>query len=391
MKIQIERYDAQNLAVSFPDGFNEELLNAVRAVPGRRWNSEKKIWIIPDRESSRKIIAEQISKIKQKRIEEQKQFPFEHEIEKLRNILKAKHYSPRTTEAYEKWTRQFLKEFGRSKPLGQNEINQFLTNLAVKENVSPSTQNQAMAALLFFFRFVKNENPDSLSSVIHAKQKKRLPTVLSRNEVQTIISKLSGSKQLAVLILYGTGIRLNEVLNLRLMDIDFELNEIIIRRGKGNKDRRVMLPKSLIPRIKEQMEKVCDLHEQDLKDGWGKAEVPDSYLNKYPNAGKELRWQWLFPQKNRWINPQTNQQGRWHMDESLLQRAFKQAVNEARITKPASCHTLRHCFATHMLEDGYDIRTIQALLGHSDIKTTMIYTHVLNRKAGEIVSPLDRM
>ncbi|MBS7257883.1 MAG: integron integrase [Methanobrevibacter sp.] len=390
MKIQINRFDEKNLRVTFPEGFDYELLNLVRSVSGRMWDNENKQWLIPDTEFTKKILYSKIKEYEMRHKLRIQQIPFNAEIEQLKKVLTAKHYSSHTIDAYLGWVKQFLKKYENHSILAQNEINEFLTELAVKLKVSPSTQNQAMAALLFYFRFVKNENPDSLNSVIHAKTKKHIPVVLSRSEVGMILNRMTGSKQLAAMVLYGTGIRLNEVLSLRIMDIDFEMNEIVVRNGKGGKDRRVMLPALIIPQLKDQIKKVKVIHDQDLKDGWGKAKIPDSYLKKYTGAAKEFRWQWLFPQKNRWVNPETKEEGRWHLDESLLQRAVKQAVLESGISKPATCHTLRHCFATHMLEAGYDIRTIQELLGHSDVRTTMIYTHVLQNRTKEIISPLDR-
>lgn len=391
MKIKIERYDDNYFAVTFPEGFNNDLLNAVRGIPGRQWLNEKKVWLIPDTPLSKKMISESVSRIENKEINEMKKFPFFKDIEKLKNILAAKHYSPKTVIAYEKWVRLFLMEYKDVPIVGQEEINEYLTKLAVKHKVSASTQNQAMAALLFYFRFIKNADSESLNGVIHAKYRKRIPVVLSREEVLKIISLMEGSKQLAAQILYGTGMRLNEVLSLRVMDVDFELNEIIVRHGKGDKDRHVILPQSLVYKIKGQIENVRKIHNQDLADGWGKVELPSSYEKKYSSAGKEFCWQWLFPQKNRWVNTESGEEGRWHLDESLLQKAVKKAVLESGITKPATCHTFRHCFATHLLEDGYDLRTIQELLGHSDVRTTMIYTHVLNNRKTEVVSPLDRL
>ena len=313
-------------------------------------------------------------------------------IIKMKDLLKARHYSQRTIECYERWVKDFLNTYSDYKEeIGQKEINAFLTRLAVKAKVSASTQNQALAALLFYFRFVKCDNPNDLQSVIRAKKKPRIPVVFSRQEVRDVISHMSGSKQLATKLLYGTGMRLNELLNLRILDLDFDRGEIIVRYGKGSKDRHVMLPQSLVPELKQHIQKVKKIHEQDLRDGWGSVPLPGGLAQKYADAGKEFKWQWLFPQKNRWKNEQTGEQGRWHLDETLLQRAVKQAILEAGINKNASCHTFRHSFATHLLENGYDIRTVQELLGHNDVKTTQIYTHVLNKGANGVVSPLDRM
>lgn len=390
MKILLTKYDEKNLAVSFPEGFDEKLLDAVRKVPHRKWNNEKKIWLIPDSELSKKTLKENLEKIEVPQKFPQKENPYTAEIVKYQDVLRAKHYSENTIDAYTKWVKEFFEKYG----LNKNSIkytNQFLTGLAVKYHVSASTQNQAMSALLFYYKYVREENSDSLKNIIHAKQSKTVPTVLTPGEVAQIISFIPDDKKLVVELLYGTGMRLNEALNLRVMDLDFERKEILVRRGKGSKDRRVMLPQKLIPRLKEQIEAVHKLHKKDLSDGWGKVKIPDALLRKKPSLGKELGWQWLFPQKNRWINPVTNEEGRWHLDQSLLQKAVKQAVIQSGIPKTATCHTFRHSFATHLLESGTDIRTIQELLGHSDLRTTMVYTHVLHRPAGEIVSPLDKM
>jgi integron integrase len=315
--------------------------------------------------------------------------PDSQELQKLKEILTAKHYSPRTIENYLYWTKSFLRSQKNQSLNEEEQINSFLTGLAVKQNLSAPTQNQALAALLFFFRFVRNKDPENFKNIIHAKNKRRIPCVLSKEEVHAVISRLEGSKQLATEILYGTGMRLNELLGLRILDIDFDRNEIIIRCGKGGKDRRVMLPKSLIPKMKEHIACVKLLHEKDLAEGWGKVLLPPSILKRSPESAKEFRWQWLFPQKNRWKNAKTGEEGRHHIDESILQKAVKKAIQEAGIIKNASCHTFRHSFAPHLLENGYDIRTVQELLGHSDVRTTMIYTHVLSKGAREVVSPLD--
>lgn len=381
-------------AVSFPQGFTRPVLDAVRSVKGRRWNEDKKVWLIPDTRESFDALLNSLygtglfTASVPKEAEEAR--PEKDDLQKLRTILQAKRYSPRTQECYERWTKEFLRLYGNcGERLGLKHINGFLSHLAVKKIVSASTQNQALAALLFYFRFVLNEDVESLSGLIRAKSKRRVPAVLSKEEVVLVLNRMDGSKRLAALLMYGTGIRLNEALCLRVMDIDFGRGEITVRSGKGGKDRRVMLPQSLSLQLKKQIDCVKALHEKDLAEGWGKAQVPANVESRSPNAGKELKWQWLFPQANRWKNPMTGQQGRHHMDESLLQKAVKKAMAEAHVNKNASCHTFRHSFATHMLENGYDIRTVQELLGHSDVRTTMIYTHVLNRGAKDVVSPLD--
>ena len=397
MKIEIKPYNDSFIAVGFPEGFNTDLLNSVRTIPKRKWNNDEKIWLVPNSPEALNQLKMNVYNTGLFNVDEdipdKKQIPIvpSASIKKMQEVLKAKNYSEKTCEAYKKWVQAFLSKYNLEQNLGQAEINAFLTELAVKKHVSPSTQNQALAALLFYFRFVKDENPVELASVIHAKKKERIPVVFSRQEVVSVISNLSGSKQLAAELMYGTGMRINEVLALRILDVDFDMNEIIIRHGKGDKDRHVMLPQKLVPKIKEQIAAVKKIHQKDLEAGWGKVAMPNQLEKKYPMAAKELKWQWLFPQAHRWKNKETGEEGRWHLDESLLQKAVKTAILEAGINKNASCHTFRHSFATHLLENGYDIRTVQELLGHSDLRTTMIYTHVLNKGAGGVVSPLDRM
>ncbi|MBO4858884.1 MAG: integron integrase [Treponema sp.] len=425
MNISIKSYDDSSFSVQFLDGFSTPLLNAVRNVPGRRWDSDRKIWLIPD---NQKAVDQLLKNIFETGLFNLPQRDFEKtaasrsqdsiinsEIRKLTEALTVRHYSEHTKQCYKKWVEDFLQkqvsDLGRDDlhqndlqeddfhaddfqkdyfhVVGEVQINEFLKDLALKKHVSASTQNQALAALLFYFRFVKNTPVMELGSVIHAKKKERIPVVFSRDEVARVIGCMYGNKKLIAKLLYGTGMRLNEALNLRILDLDFDRNEIIIRHGKGDKDRHVMIPQKLVPELKAHIEKVRQIHNQDLADGWGAVVLPGALVGKYQSGSKEFKWQWLFPQKNRWINAQTGEQGRWHLDESLLQRAVKQAVLEAGVNKNASCHTFRHSFATHLLEIGYDIRTIQELLGHSDVSTTMIYTHVLNRGAGGVVSPLD--
>jgi len=273
--------------------------------------------------------------------------------------------------------------------MGEPEINAFLTHLAVKERVTASTQTQALSAILFLYRYVIGREVGDLGHVIRARKPKRLPVVMSREEVKAVLSNLTGDKWLMASLMYGTGLRLMECLRLRVQDIDFTRKEILVRDGKGAKDRITMLPESLKGPLQDYLKRVKAIHERDLAEGWGRVLLPSALDRKYPNAPKEWRWQWVFPQENRWKNPKSGEEGRHHIDESLVQKAVREAVSRAGLTKRATCHTFRHSFATHLLEGGYDIRTVQELLGHSDVKTTMIYTHVLNRGPAGVRSPVD--
>jgi integron integrase len=307
--------------------------------------------------------------------------------------LDAKHYSPRTREAYIKWLERFFL-FHKGIPLDrleEKDINSFITALAVETEVSSSTQNQALAAILFFYRQVLGRPVDDLGDVIRAKKPVRLPVVLSRDEVKKLLSVMKDDRRLAARLMYGTGLRLSECISLRVQDIDFDRNELLVRNGKGAKDRVTMLPESLKKPLKEHLDRVQAIHEQDKSEGFGKVPLPGSLEKKYAAASQEWGWQWVFPQGRRWKNDETGDQGRFHMDESTMQRAIHDAVLLAHITKRASCHTLRHSFATHLIENGYDIRTVQELLGHCDVKTTMIYTHVLNKGPSGVHSPLDNL
>jgi integron integrase len=273
--------------------------------------------------------------------------------------------------------------------MGEPEINAYLTHLAVKEKVSASTQNQALSALLFLYRHVLDREIGDLGEVIRARKPRHIPAVMTREEAKAVLSHLKGDKWLMASLMYGRGMRLMECLRLRVQDVDFARNEILIRDGKGAKDRITMLPESVKAKLQEHLMEVKKIHERDLADGWGRVQMPTALDRKYPHAPADWRWQWVFPQENRWVNWQTKEQGRHHVDESLIQKAVREAVANAGITKHATCHTFRHSFATHLLEAGYDIRTVQELLGHNDVKTTMIYTHVLNRGPGAVRSPAD--
>ncbi|RMH30926.1 MAG: integron integrase, partial [Nitrospirae bacterium] len=252
-----------------------------------------------------------------------------------------------------------------------------------------STQNQALSALLFLYRQVLGREVGELGELVRARRERRLPEVLTRREVEAVLNQLSGDYWLIASLLYGTGLRLMECLRLRVKDVDFERGEILVRNGKGAKDRVTMLPDALREPLRQHLRRVADLHRRDPADGWGKAPLPGALERKYPAASREWAWQWVFPQEKRWKNQRTGEEGRHHIHETLVQRAVKAAVRRANVAKRASCHTLRHSFATHLLEAGYDIRTIQELLGHKDVSTTMIYTPVLNRGGRAVRSPLD--
>jgi integron integrase len=274
--------------------------------------------------------------------------------------------------------------------MGSAEVNAFLTHLAVELQVSASTQNQALAALLFLYRVLLERDLD-LEGVVRARQKRRLPVVLTPGEVRAVLERMDGVEALVSEVLYGSGLRLMEALRLRVKDLDFERRELTVRDGKGSKDRRTMLPLGVGERLRVQLRKVRLLHEKDLAEGYGSVQLPGALRRKYRNADKQLNWQWVFPQHQRWRNDQTGEQGRHHLDPSLVQKAIRRAVIEAKISKAATSHSFRHSFATHLLERGHDIRTIQELLGHNDIRTTMIYTHVLNRGPFGISSPADNL
>ena len=299
--------------------------------------------------------------------------------------------SLRTEEAYVGWVQRFIRVHDRRHPrmMGAREVEAFLTLLATRDQVSASTQNQALAALLFLYREVLEQQLPWMDDIRRAQRPERLPTVLSRDEVQALLAQMSGVTWLMAGLLYGAGLRLMECLRLRVQDIDFARREITVRHGKGGKDRRTMLPATGTDALHGQLAEARRLHERDLAAGFGAVWLPDALARKYAGAAREWVWQYAFPASTRSIDPRSGVVRRHHLDETVLQRAVKLAVRRSGITKPATCHTLRHSFATHLIESGYDIRTVQELLGHKDVSTTMIYTHVLNRGAGGVRSPLD--
>jgi integron integrase len=315
-----------------------------------------------------------------------------HEIlNAMRNVMALRHMSRRTEEAYTYWVKRFVRFHENRNPAAMHEphIKSFLTYLAEEEDVSASTQNQAFNALLFLYRHALQTELGAIGLIPRATRTARIPVVLSRHEVAAVLQSLSHPYQLMAAILYGSGLRLRECVRLRIKDIDLENGEIIVREGKGEKDRYTILPGSLLPAVEEQIARAKHLWNEDVHHGCGYASLPDALERKYPNASRELGWQYLFPAAKLSIVPGTTSIRRHHADESALQRAFKEGLSATGIVKTASCHSLRHSFATHLLEEGCNIRTVQELLGHKDLRTTMIYTHVQDRARLRIRSPLD--
>lgn len=314
-------------------------------------------------------------------------------LDLVRDRIRVKHYSLRTEQAYIHWIKRFILFHGKRHPkdMAAPEVEAFLSHLATEKNVSASTQSQALSALLFLYREVLGIELPWLENLTRAKKPQRLPVVLTVAEVKAILVRLDGRNALMANLLYGAGLRLMEVLRLRVKDVDFGMRQITVRDGKGFKDRVTMLPESVIEPLQRYLQKVGEIHQDDLRAGFGEVHLPYALERKYPNAGREWGWQYVFPSSQRSIDPYSGKERRHHLDEKVLQRAIKVAVRDAGITKPASCHTMRHSFATHLLQSGYDIRTVQELLGHKDVSTTMIYTHVLNRGGRGVTSPLDSL
>ena len=314
-------------------------------------------------------------------------------LDQVRGKIRLKHYSLRTEQAYLDWIKRFIRHHGKRHPreMGAAEVEAFLTHLAVAGRVAASTQNQAKSALLFLYREVLEVELPWLDNVQQAKAPRRLPVVLTRDEVHALLGRMHGTHWLVASLLYGTGMRIMECLRLRVKDVDFARGEILIRDGKGFKDRVTMLPATLAAPLGDHLAQVRALHDRDLSAGGGEAALPYALDRKYPGAGKEWGWQYVFPATALSTDPRSGAVRRHHLLDQGVQRAMKQALHAAGMAKPATPHTLRHSFATHLLESGYDIRTVQELLGHSDVSTTMIYTHVLNRGGRGVVSPIDRM
>jgi integron integrase len=312
-------------------------------------------------------------------------------LDRVRDKIRLKHYSIRTETAYVDWVRRFVNFHHRRHPreLGPEHVEAFLSHLAVQRNVAASTQNQAKSALLFLYKEVLGSELPWLDNVETAKRPQRLPVVLTRTEVDAVLSRMHGTNSLIARLLYGSGLRLMEAVRLRVKDLELECCEILVRDGKGAKDRVTMLPSSLVDTLRAHLVLVRELHAQDVAAGLPGVYLPYALDRKYPNAPREWAWQYVFPSDRLSVDPRSGLRRRHHVDEQNVQRAMRQAIRDAGVAKFATPHTLRHSFATHLLQNGYDIRTVQELLGHSDVSTTMIYTHVLNRGGRAVLSPLD--
>jgi integron integrase len=314
-------------------------------------------------------------------------------LDKVRDRIQVKHYSYRTEEIYVQWIRRFIlfHKYLHPSEMGSDEVNDFLSYLTVNENIAASTQNQALSAILFLYREVLELELGLNLDTVRAKRPRTLPTVLTVTETLEILNNLTGVYQIIAKLLYGSGLRLNEALELRVKDLDFTQQQIVVRDSKGMESRVTMLPRNVVEQLQEHLQIVKRLHQQDLARGYGEAHLPFALNEKYPNAAKEWIWQYVFSSSTITKDPRSELMCRAHLHASGMQKTLKQAVSSAKIEKQVGCHTFRHSFATHLLQNGYDIRTVQKLLGHKDVKTTMIYTHVLNRDVKEVISPLDRM
>jgi integron integrase len=312
-------------------------------------------------------------------------------LEQVRQAIQSRHYSYMTEKAYVGWIKRFIFFHNKRHPaeMGEPEIARFLSSLATDAKVSASTQNQALHSILFLYQEVLQRKVGFVDGVVRAQRPKRLPVVLTREEVRKILGTMNGTPWLMAMLLYGAGLRLMECCRLRVKDIDFSQSAITIRHGKGGKDRHTMLPAAAKDRMYKHLQHVKRLHDEDLKQGLGRVALPNALDRKYPNAPRDWGWQWVFPATSHYTDRINGEKRRHHLHESVRQKAFKEARIKAQVFKLAGCHTLRHSFATHLLEDGYDIRTVQELLGHSDVSTTMIYTHVLNRGGKGVRSPAD--
>ena len=314
-------------------------------------------------------------------------------LQQIKDQCKVLHYSKSTADTYANWCKKFILFNNRTHPseLNEKDITLYLSHLAIDRKVSASTQNQALNSILFMYKHILETELPKMDDIVRAKKPRRIPEVFTENEVISIINKLNGTAKLVVQILYGSGLRLNEALSLRIKDVDIDNSKLHVHAGKGNKDRITILPISLKGTLELQIEKVKAIHEIDIENGYGFAPMPNALDKKYPVAGRELAWQYLFPADRLSTDPETGEIKRWHIFDSTIQRNVKRAMTQAKVFKHGSCHTFRHSFATHLLQSGVDIRTVQTLLGHSNIQTTMIYTHIVNDNYKYMISPLDHL
>jgi len=406
--MRIRPGEAGMLVVHLP--YSPEGVARIKTIRGRRWHPEEKYWTVPRTDG---VLARLLALFADRPVEvdptlwpdgrhRAQDVPADPAppdcshglpglLERVRQALRARHYSRRTEQAYAAWIVRFVEFHGRRDPaeMNEREVNEFLTHLAVGACVAASTQNQALAALLFLYDSVLRRPLGRIEGVVRARRPRRLPVVLTPQEVRAVLDNLDGTPRLVCALLYGSGLRLLECLRLRVKDIDLQRNEITVRDGKGGKDRVTMLPTAVKPALQAQLGNVRRQHEKDLARGLGRAPLPDALTRKYPGADRQWIWQWVFPASSHYIDAYTGVRHRHHVHESVIQRAVKEAVRRAGVPKPASPHSFRHSFATHLLEAGYDIRTVQELLGHKDVKTTMVYTHVLNRGGKGVRSPMD--
>jgi integron integrase len=397
--IRIEPGEAGRLIVRLP--YTPERVAKIKTVDGRRWHGPEKYWSIPgDADAPARLSAlftgERVELAASLRAVVAAPVGAPRVpnafLEKLSESIRSRHYSRQTEKTYVGWARRFMERTGPNPDeLDEAAVGSYLTSLATESHVSASTQNQALNALLFFYEHVLGKKLGLIDGVVRAKRPERLPVVLSKDEVRRVFSHMSGVPRLQAMLLYGSGLRLLECCRLRVKDLDWDQNQLVVRAGKGDKDRYTTFPSSLREQLRVHLASIERQHQADLAVGLGRVELPNALARKYPNADKEWGWQWVFPATSHYTDRETGQRRRHHLHESVLQRAFKEARIKARIAKPAGCHTLRHSFATHLMEDGYDIRTVQELLGHADVSTTMIYTHVLNRGGRGVQSPADRL
>jgi integron integrase len=371
--------------------YSAERLTAIKAFPDRRWLPAQKVWSLPDAPDTLTRLRAAFPGDQFDPPPPQSTVALSADaLQRTQEVMRARHMSPRTEDAYLGWIRRFRIRFPAD-AASEADISRFLTELVIEAKVSASTQNQAFNALLFYFKHGLGREAGNIQGVIRSQKPLRLPVVLSKDEVRRVLSLMSGTPRIMAALLYGSGLRLMECCRLRVKDIDFDQNQVVVRAGKGDKDRLTSLPNALRDSLRLHLAKVRAQHDEDLSRGLGAVELPHALARKYPNAPREWGWQWVFPATSHYTDSDTGERRRHHLHESVLQRAFRDARMKAGLAKPAGCHTLRHSFATHLMEDGYDIRTVQELLGHADVSTTMIYTHVLNRGGKGVLSPADRL